>query len=211
MRRDERFQDSAWSDGSPQSTTPSAEHQGAGRYTSRVTGAVQRVSRLHQFEGSRGVSSRAAVVFRHVTYMLIVLLCSALTQAATAGIKNAQGGGWFMMLACTSVVTIGAVSTLFYVNLRNTIVERVRHYVFGIIALPGTMLALFIKAAQSWLGSDTLGSTLGAALPVLFLATVIIPAFVFAKEMMGIRTLHLSKLDDEEAVRLWTRQDGLSR
>jgi Na+/proline symporter len=116
-----------------------------------------------------------------------------------------------MLLACTTVISIGAVSTLFYVNLRNTIVQRVRHYVFGIIAFPGALLALFLKGAQTWLSKDALGSTLGAALPVLFLATVIIPAFVFAKEMMGIRSLHLSKLDDEEAVKLWTRQDGLSR
>jgi|MesohylFT_1024984.scaffolds.fasta_scaffold07581_2 hypothetical protein len=217
MREELNRQPGAWSDGVPtqshdgKTPQPGAEHLGIGRYTSRVTQAAQRVSRLHQFEGTRGASSRASVVFRHVSYVLAVLLSAAVTQAATAGIRNAQGGGWFMMLSCTSVVTIGAISTLFYVNLRNQIIQRVRHYVFGIIAFPGTLLSIFLKAAQSWLGEDTLGSTLGAALPVLFLATVIIPAFVFGKEMMGIRSLHLSKLDDEEAVKLWTRQDGLSR
>jgi hypothetical protein len=205
----------AWGDGSPkvemqQSSSPQ-EIQGAGRYTHKITDVAQRVSRIRQFEGHRGVSTRASVVLRHISYILTVFLCSAITQASTAGIKNAQGGGLFMLLACTVVIAIGAISTLFYVNLRNTIVQRVRHYVFGIIAFPGTVIALFLSAAQTWLSKDALGSTLGAALPVLFLATVIIPAFVFAKEMMGIRSLHLSKLDDEEAVKLWTRQDGLSR
>jgi hypothetical protein len=116
-----------------------------------------------------------------------------------------------MLLSITSIIVVGAISTLFYINMRVTIVSRVRHYVFGLIALPGTLLAIFLKAASSWLGSDTLGSTLGLALPIIFLATIILPAFVFAKEMMSIRSLNQSKLDDEEAVLLWTRQDGLSR
>jgi len=207
----------AFSDGSPNqsqslgSSSSDSNQLGVGRYTSRVTNAAQRVSRIHQFEGDRGKSTRASVVLRHFSYVLTLLLSAAVTEAATAGIRNAQGGGWFMILSCTSVVAIGAISTLFYVNLRNQILQRIRHYVFGIIAFPGTLLAIFLNAAQSWLGEDTLGSTLGAALPVLFLATVIIPAFVFGKEMMGIRSLHQSKLDDEEAVKLWTRQDGLSR
>lgn len=211
---------SAWSDGArplpkDDSTTPltpaGAAHPG-GRYTGRITANVNdKVSRLMQFEGPRGYSTRAAVVLRYISYLLVVLLSCGITQAATNGIRNADGGGWFMLLACATVVVVGAASTLFYVNLRNTIINRVRHYVFGLISLPGVLVALFMKAAQGWLGTDTLGTTLGAALPIVFLATVILPAFVFMKEILGIRGLNNSKLDDEEAVRLWTRQDDLLR
>lgn len=182
-----------------------------GKYTGSVTEKVQKISKIKKLEGPRGYSTRASVVLRYIGYALVILVSSGLTQAATNGISNAQGGGWFMLLSITSVIVVGAISTLFYINMRVTIVSRVRHYVFGLIALPGTMLAIFLKAASSWLGSDTLGSTLGLALPIIFLATIILPAFVFAKEMMSIRSLNQSKLDDEEAVLLWTRQDGLAR
>lgn len=207
----------AWADGvgAGGKTLPNEDDQvpltKPGKYTGGVTEKVQKISKIRKIEGPRGYSTRAAVILRYVGYAFVILVASGLTQAATNGVSNAQGGGWFMLLSITSVIVVGAISTLFYLNMRVTIVSRVRHYVFGLIALPGTLLAIFLKAAESWLGSDTLGSTLGLALPIIFLATIILPAFVFAKEMMSIRTLNQSKLDDEEAVLLWTRQDGLSR
>ena len=48
-------------------------------------------------------------------------------------------------------------------------------------------------------------------MPIVFLATVILPVFIFIKEMAGIRTLYRTKLDDQEQVSLWTRNDGLQR
>jgi hypothetical protein len=49
------------------------------------------------------------------------------------------------------------------------------------------------------------------ALPVVFLLTVVLPAFIFVKEIAGMRAIYRSTLDDQEAVTLWTRQDGLQR
>jgi len=207
-----------WSDGAPtperQSTTGTSgygvpENTTPPSFTTQVT---DRVSRVVQFEGLRGRSTRAAVMLRYTAYALLILGCSAITQAATTGIRNASGGGLFLLLSCTMICLSGAFATMLYPNTRSEIIHRVRHYAFGIVAIPGTALALFLKAAQSWLGSgDTLASTLGAAGPVIFLATIVLPAFVFVKEMFGIRTLNRSRLDDEEAVLLWTRQDGSQR
>lgn len=211
----------AWSDGAPQSApaenptpggrsgyvnNPSAQSD---RFTDRIT---SKVSRVVQFEGLRGRSTRAAVVLRYVAYVMLIAACASLTQYGTEGMRNAAGGGWFLLLSCTMIAATGAFATLMYPNMRDEIVHRVRHYAFGIVAVPGTMLALFLRAASSWLGSgDTLAATLGAAGPVVFLATIVLPAFVFVKEMFGIRTLNRSRLDDEEAVLLWTRQDGTQR
>jgi hypothetical protein len=39
----------------------------------------------------------------------------------------------------------------------------------------------------------------------------VLPSFIFVKEVTGMRSLYRSNLDDQEAVTLWTRQDGLQK
>lgn len=217
----------AWSDGAPKrsAATPSGSPNlsslsknaplpplaGKEEKLSTPAKVTRAVSRITQFEGPRGYSARIAVYFRYISYFLMIIGCSALTEVCTKGIPNAAGGGKWMFLSTTVIVVGGAISTLFYVNLRNEIIEKVRHYVFGISLLPGTLVALFLYATSDFLGQDAFGGTLAIALPIVFLCTVIIPALVFIKEMTGIRTMHQSRLDDEEAVRTYTRQDGLQR
>jgi hypothetical protein len=213
---------SAWSDGAPLRNLPRPEearrrsenvevvNRPAASITERVT---RKVSRIRQFEGLRGYSSRVALAVKYVNYFLLVLLCCGLTGYLTKGVRFASGGGTFMLFSVAVITVSGAVATLFYVNLRNELVERIRHYVFGIILIPGTLLAMTLRAFQEWewANEGSLGGTLRGALPVVFLASVVLPAIVFVKEIIGIRTLHRSKLDDEESVQLWTRQDGLQR
>lgn len=175
--------------------------------------ATSRVNRIRQFEGLRGYSTRAALAVKYLTYFLLITAFSGVTQVATNGVKYASGGGKFLFVSCALVAVAGSTSTLFYANLRNEIVEKVRHYIFGIMLIPGMMLALMLRALQQWewANEGSLGVTLQAALPAVFLATVVLPTLVFIKEMLGIRTLHRTKMDDQEAVQLWTRQDGLQR
>lgn len=215
----------AWSDGAPQYRQPdpvAAERAhasgndhvtGAQRPMTFAAKATRKVSRIRQFEGVRGYSSRATLVLRYVNYFLLILLFCGLTGILTRGVRYAAGGGTFMLFSCAVIAGSGAVATLFYVNLRKEIVERVRHYIFGIILIPGTLLAVTLRALQQWewVNDGSLGKTLQAALPAIFLASVVLPAIVFVKELVGIRTLHRTKLDDEESVQLWTRQDGLQR
>lgn len=212
----------AWSDGAPLRNLP-REEQGrrldgrtdttANPTASITERATRKVSRIRQFEGLRGYSSRVTLAVKYVNYFLLVLLCCGLTGYLTKGVRYASGGGTFMLFSVAVITVSGAVSTLFYVNLRNELVERVRHYVFGIVLIPGTLLAVTLRALQEWewANEGSLGGTLRGALPVIFLASVVLPAIVFVKEIVGIRTLHRSKLDDEESVQLWTRQDGLQR
>lgn len=180
----------------------------------KVTDVVtERVSRVQQFEGLRGRATRSALALKYVVYFCAVLLASGLTQLATNGVRFASGGGVFLLVASAVIVVTGAISSLFYVNLRNEIVERVRHYIFGITLIPGMMVALLLRAVQQWewANEGSLGTTLQMALPAVFLATVALPGMIFIKEMLGIRTIHRSKLDDQEAVALWTRQDAIHR
>lgn len=199
----------------PRMNAPQTLNRTAGpTQRTRITDrATARVRRIREFEGPRGMSARGTLLLRYVNYFLLTLLGCGLTGWATNGVKYAAGGGTFMLFSCATIAAVGAGSTLFYVNLRNEIVERVRHYIFGIILLPGTLLAFVLRSLQEWewVNEGSLGTTLQAALPAIFLATVVLPAIVFVKEMVGIRTLHRSRLDDEEAVHLWTRHDGLQR
>jgi hypothetical protein len=201
------------SDGAPQQ--PDVPKYSNVTYTSKKINTVSKITgiitRLRPNEGPRGVSTRLGVMLRYISYFFSIVFFSSVTQYFTADVSNAKNGGLFMFLACTSVFFVGAIASLFYVNLRNEIVERVRHYSFGIILLPGSLIAVFMKAADNWLGTDTFGRTLGSAMPIVFLATVILPVFIFIKEMAGIRTLYRTKLDDQEQVSLWTRNDGLQR
>jgi len=179
-----------------------------------ITDSVtERVSRVRQFEGLRGRATRSALTLKYVSYFAVILLVCGIVETLTETVRFASGGGKFM-LACTAViVVVGAFSTLFYVNLRNEIVEKVRHFVFGLTLIPGLTMGGILGALTrwEWASEGSLGLTLEMALPAIFLATVFLPAAIFVKEMVGIRTLYRSKLDDQEAVALWTRQDGLQR
>lgn len=215
---------SAWADGAPTGpsplygSTPVAPEppslKNSDRVTDRVTRSVnRRVSRIAQFEGKRGISARSALVIKWVVFYLTALLGCGLTEFLTAGVPYATHGGLFMLGSVTLIAATGAASTLFYVNIRTEIVEKVRHYIFAIVVVPGTLVAVIVKVTQywEWINEGSLGSTLQIALPIVFLTTVVLPTFIFVKEMLEIRTIHRSKLDDQEAVQLWTRQDGAQR
>lgn len=116
-----------------------------------------------------------------------------------------------MLFSCSTVALVGAGATLFYVNLRSELLEKVRHYIFGIILVPGTLIAGLLYVLPNWSSAEggQLGGLLNSVLPSIFIAAVVLPALVFVKEILGIRTLHRSTMDDQEAVALWSRQDGL--
>lgn len=182
--------------------------QNKSSYTSKITNYADKIKYV---EGLRGFSTRTTLVIRYISYFLSIIIASALTQALTNNISYADGGGFYMLLSSATISFSGAISTLFYANLRNEIIHKVRHYIFGIVILPGTLLAGFLNITKNFWGDDTLSSTLSLAIPVIFLVTVVLPSFIFVKEMTGLRSLYKSNLDDQEAVTLWTRQDGLQR
>lgn len=172
-------------------------------FTERVS---YKVSRILSLEGLRGKSSRYALLLKYISIFISVLLLSSVTQYLTRGVKNVSGGGWFMLSCSTIIFIVGSIATMMYPNMRSELIHKTKFYVMNIICVPGAIFSLLIRFAQNWLGTDTLGQTLGIAIPVIFLSTLILPALVYIKEIVGLRGINRSKLDDEEAVLLWTRQ-----
>lgn len=172
-------------------------------FTERIS---YKVSRILSLEGLRGKSSRYALLLKYISIFLSILILSSVTQYLTSGVKNVSGGGWFMLSCSTIILSVGAIATMMYPNMRSELIHKTKFYVINIICVPGAIFSLLIRFAQNWLGTDTLGQTLGIAIPIIFLSTLILPALVYIKEIVGLRGVNRSKLDDEEAVLLWTRQ-----
>lgn len=174
------------------------------------------LSRIRQFEGPRGHSVRATIWLRYVLYLAVILGCSLSSQALLSGLPEVGNGGDWMFYSVVIILASAAAGAVFYTNHRNEIVNQARHFVFGIVVFPGTGLAILMRLLDGVTGSITssqsfLSSTMADALPLVFFCTIVLPCLIFIKLVAGMRHLHRSRLDDEEAVRLWTRQDGYQR
>jgi len=189
-----------------------AELLGRGGLTAR---APHRAGRIYVNEGPRGLSTRASVYLRHVAYWFLVIMCSAITHWCFHHVNKYLIGGEMMFALAMLTLAAAAVGTLFYTNQRNEILSQARHYTFGLMLLPGTVLALIIAGAQTLAGpaanasNDQFMAVLLTGLPMVYFATVVIPPILFIKMLAGIRHLHRSKLDDQEMMTLWTRQDHI--
>jgi hypothetical protein len=172
-------------------------------------------SAIKVVEGPRGLSIRATVILRYALYMLAIMICAGTTQGMLATMPEVSNGGMWMLFSATLTLFTAAAGCAFYVNQRKEIIEQCRHFLFGIMLFPGTGLAVLMWATRGVVTSSTsssvLSSTFQNALPLVFFATVIIPALIFVKMIAGMRNLHRSRLDDQEAIALWTRQDNLVR
>lgn len=178
-----------------------------------TTRAPHRGTRVMTNEGPRGYSTRASVYLRHAAYLLVVVLCSALTHYAmdAAGPYSIDGGRAMFVLA-TIVLVVGALATMAYPPQRNQVLEQVRHYVFGMMVLPGTGIALVLWLVKGLVSvqskTDAFSATVDTGLLMVFGAVLIMPPVVFLRLIAGIRTLHRSTRDDQETMALWSRQDG---
>lgn len=190
-------------------TTPSSQEPSMKQSIPSIL--TSKVGSIRQFEGLRGRSTRATLAIKYINQFIIIILLAGVSERLTEGVPYASGGGKFMLFSCSVVALVGAGATLFYVNLRRELIEKVRHYIFGIILVPGTLIACLLKVLPNWSSAEggELGGVLNSVLPSIFIAAVVLPALVFVKEILGIRTLHRSTMDDQEAVALWSRQDGL--
>lgn len=174
----------------------------------RVPGA----RRASVIEGPRARSVRATVYLRHAVYLLVILLGAGVTQGLLSSMPEVNNGGVWMLFSAALILVTGAAGTLYYPAHRNEIISQTRHFLFGISLLPGFGLAVLMWATRGVLttqagSSSVLDSAFQNALPLIFFATVIIPALIFVKVVAGMRNLHRSRLDDQEAIALWTRQD----
>jgi hypothetical protein len=173
------------------------------------------VKEITRSQGPRGFATRGGVVMKYAGWLGLLVLSSVITQAATSGIPLLNNSGtWMYTMAAIQCVTAG-LGMIAFANNRNEIMMMLRHYLFGLSVLPGTVIAITIWATYSTLigiQNSSMASVLTEALPWAFFIAIFIPAIVFVKYITGLRTLNRTNLDDQEAVSLWTRQsDGLAR
>lgn len=179
-----------------------------------LTAGPHRAARIRDLEGPRGYSTRAAVYLRYAVYFVTIILGASVAHACFQNANTWKSGGEWMFFSAMLMLVTGAAAAVFYTNQRNEIIEQVRHYVFGLCVFPGTAIAIVMWASQGLTttqvgeGADAFTMLLANAIPIVYFCTVILPPIVFVKAMAGMRTLHRSRLDDEEMVALWTRQDG---
>lgn len=168
-------------------------------------------------EGERGVATRWAVVFRYLAYLGGIVAIAAVVGAMPAlGTLASQ----LIIVSSVMIIVTAAVGTIAFPTERRALVDQMRFFVFGIVCFPsvvlGALLSVVNNANVASAGISAAGSSdalivgIGqSAIPYLFWATVVVPPFLFVKTVVGMRKLHRQRMDDEEAVRLWTRQDGL--
>ena len=171
-------------------------------------------SRLQSSYGSRGEAARAAVVLRWLASYLVVVGASLVAHACFSS-TSASSAGAFLLCSSMFVAVVAALGCAFYAGDREEIVKQARHYIFGLISVPGAGLALFSAAMRGFSGSpgqfDSFTALLSSGLPIIYFVTVCLPPVVFLKFVAGLRTIHRSSLASEELMAVYTRQDGLIR
>lgn len=160
-------------------------------------------------EGPRGVSVRATVWLRHLGYFISIVLGASITQAALSKVPNTSSGGLWMLGSLTVLYVTAVVGSWMFPDARTELIEEARHYAFGITLIPGTSLAILMWAASRFMqsnSSDVFAHTLGIALPIVYVMTVLIPCVLFVRLVAGRRYFAMSRGDDEKAMRAYTRQ-----
>lgn len=166
-------------------------------------------------EGHRGVAARWAVLGRWGSYLATVLLCAAVTHASFGTSPTLRLGGVLMLLSVAVIVATAAAGTWFFSDQQEEIIRQCRQFVFAIVVFPGTGLAVLTGLLRvSGLdpsGQDAFVNMLNGSIPWLYVFATIIPMVVFIKLIAGMRSIHTSRLEAQEEVALYTRQDGWQR
>jgi len=166
-------------------------------------------------EGLRGAATRQAVALRYLSYWLIIICASVTVHAIFQGIGGAETGGLWLLLSASYQCTIAAIGSIFLAPHRPEISDQLRGYLFGYTVLPALGVAVFLWFAQSLAvnagSNDIFLGTLVSALPFLYFLPVVIPAIIFTKLVAGYRITSRVQLDDEEILRIYTRNDGYQR
>jgi hypothetical protein len=189
---------------------PVPEHPAPSR-TAPKPGKVK-VSSIMASEGPRGHATRATVWMRYFAFFAEVMILSAVSSWFTSGISTAAGAGKWMLIAATTMLVAGALGTIRHPNERNTIIKETRKYVLGFALRPGALLAGFLYATKGVFtdaNNDAFSGLLQNALPIVFFATIIIPAIIHIRFVFGIGHLNRSMDDNQSLVARYTRQDGM--
>lgn len=175
---------------------------------------VERLSRRWRSEGPGAPATRASVWLKHLTYLVVTLLCVAVVHAAYSVDPALRVGGYLLLTSMTIMYATAAVGTLVHADSRDEIADLLRRFAFSYVLFPATGIAVLFWALHQLdvaNEGDMLYRLVYEGLTWLFVLDVFFPMAIFIKSVVGFRTLKKSKMDPEEEMGLWTRQDGLQR
>ena len=162
-------------------------------------------------EGPRAAATRASVYLRYVGYFLAIAIGAGVTSACFAQVPGATSGGEWMLLSISFQLAVATIGSVAFPAKRPEINQQIRGYIFGYTLLPGTGIAIFMWAARHLstgpTGTDVFVNSLNAALPWLYFLPIILPAVIFLKTVAGMRIINREQMDDQETMRLYTRND----
>ena len=218
-RRNNQTSVSMYADGAPPTPQPhmpwAGEPDAAPEEGSTVARVVKSASRIRQFEGWRGYSNRTLGAVRQLGAVLFLVACYLLAHWCFSDRYTLRFGGEMLIFSVAFIQVIAAIGTIIYAESRYQIIDQARHFTFGIVALPGAAVAVFMKIIDSSIGvsgGDDIftGMLLGNGLPLVYFSVVVIPAFVFAKYIFGgLRSVNRKALADEETIAAMMRHDKL--
>jgi len=191
----------------PAVTPPARSHR-------PTTPKVSRRRRRRRNEGLRGVSVRATVYLRYLSYWFTIVASGAVAHYCFKSVPEATSGGIWLMASCAFQLVVAALGTMFAAHRRDEILEQMRGYVFGYTVAPGIGVAIFMWVARNMVSSgseDMFIRTAVSALPWIYFIPVLVPAVIFLKMVAGFKTIDRIGLDDEEILKIYTRNDGLQR
>lgn len=167
-------------------------------------------ARVRHVEGPRGMALRWSIGLRYLAHLGVIIVCSAVINAAFAGTRWSYGGSIVLFSAAAMCVT-AAFGTMFLADRRTEILEELRKFLFQMLLFPSTALALghwFLRRYTSDPGTQNdFLSLLDTYLPMFFLLPALLSLIVFVKMIAGMRFLDRSRSDAEELLNTWSRQD----
>lgn len=184
------------------------------RPNSQIPPKMSRRRRRRRNEGLRGFSVRSTVFLRYLSYWFTIVAAGALAHYCFRSVPEASSGGIWLMASCAFQLVVAALGTLFFANRRDEILEQMRGYIFGYTVAPGIGVAVFMWVARNMVSSgseDMFVRTAVYALPWIYFIPILIPSVIFLKMVSGFKTIDRVGLDDEEILRIYTRNDGLQR
>jgi hypothetical protein len=180
--------------------------------------SVAAADRIRAALGARSVSYRTMLILRQVGGLFVLLGCVAVSSWSFSATPSWRYGGMMMLFSIAFMMLCMIAGSVMYSDSRQRIAAECRHFVYGIVAIPGAAIAVLLRLmTTAWTGPEAnadqfINLLRSNGLPLAYFATVLLPAVVFAKFVFGgIRAAQHNAMNDSEHMSVLLRHDGMQR
>ncbi len=187
-------------------------------HTRRVTEVPAEIAaawrQMLRTEGKSGRAARIAIIAKHTTYFLTVVLVCAAVSGLLGPYPDLSAGSTLLFASVTVMFATASIGGMANPQSRGEVADLLRRSAFSYTLFPALAIAALARSLDA-LGinddADLFARTIHQAIPWLFIADVVFPCLLCVKTVVGLRSMQRNALDVEEEVGIWTRQDGLQR